>query len=132
MFFFNSLNIKVGVMRGNFKFVGLFAILLAILASCTPESEVVPNDVQTLLVNKTWYKHGKSGEVWVLFERNGRWSNSSGDEGSWTFVDKRIIEVNAQQDLLGRWEEEVLEISDDYLKTKVKGVAFATEYSTAP
>lgn len=119
-------------MLKNLKKAGLFIFVLALIASCTPENEVVPNDTKSLLVNKTWYKLGKNREVWVLFERNGRWSNSSGDVGSWSFLDKRTIEIHAQQDLLGTWEEEILEISDDYLKTKIKGVDFPKEYSTAP
>ncbi len=119
-------------MNKNLKKAGLFIFVLALLASCMPEDELVPQDTKTLLVNKTWYKIGKNGEVWVLYERDGRWSNSSGDKGSWSFLDKNTVKVHAQQDLLGSWEEDILEISDSYLKTKVKGVDIAKEYSTAP
>lgn len=120
-------------MRGRIKFSALFGLLVLIMASCTTwDDEPEPQDTRTKLAEKTWYLEGKYGEVWVYYKQDGSWESSSGDEGSWTLPDSRTIKIQAKQDLLQNWEEDILEISGSSLETRVRGVSFSKKYSTAP
>jgi hypothetical protein len=120
-------------MNRYLKISFLFVFILLAVASCTTwEDEPEPQDTRTRLVNKTWYLEGKDGEVWVYYKQDGSWESSSGDEGSWNLPDSRTIKIQAKQDLLQNWEEDILEISGSSLETRVRGVSFSKKYSTAP
>lgn len=120
-------------MRGKMKFLILFTFIALAAVSCSGwEDEPEPQDTKTRLVNKTWYLEGKSGDVWVYYKQDGSWESSSGDSGSWSLLNSKTIKIQAKQDLLQNWEEEILALDASYLETKVKGVSFSKKYHTAP
>lgn len=115
------------------KIAGLFAFIGLLAVSCsTQDDEPEPQDTHTLLVNKTWYLEGKDGEAWVYYKQDGSWESSSGDSGNWALKNSKILQIQAKQDLLQNWEEDILELSSASLETRVKGVNFSKKYATAP
>ena len=115
------------------KSVFLFLAIAIAVASCTvgeDEPSLQVNKVK--LVNKKWYLKGKNGQNWFLYKSDGKWENQAGDYGSWTLTNGNVIKVKAEQDLMQTWEDEVLELTDSYLRKKMKGTTIVQEYSTAP
>lgn len=120
-------------MRRRLRLPALFAFVLLVAASCSSwEDEPEPQDTKTRLVNKTWYLEGKEGDVWVYYKQDGNWESSSGDSGSWTLLNSKTLKIQAKQDLLQNWEEDILEISNSYLETRVRGVSLSKKYQTTP
>lgn len=106
-------------------------MVLAVV-SCTVDDEPAPQYAKGKLMEKKWYLKGKSGQSWVLYKQDGKWENSAGDYGSWSLVNGNELRIKATNDLLQNWEEEIIELTDTYLKTRVKGVSIAKEYEITP
>lgn len=120
-------------MHGKLKLTALFAFLLLMAASCsTWEDEPAIQDAEGKLINKKWYLSGKNGTVWVYYQDDGKWESSSGDYGSWVLQNSKTLKIQANQDLLENWEEDILDISNTYLETRVKGTSFSKKYQTVP
>ena len=117
----------------KFKSIFIFLAIAIAVASCTVgEDEPALQVNKVKLVNKKWYLKGKNGQNWFFYKSDGKWENHAGDYGSWTLTNGNVIKVKAEQDLMQTWEDEVLELTDSYLKKKMKGTAIVQEYSTAP
>ena len=114
------------------KILLLFILIASVVVSCTVDDEPAPQYTKGKLIEKKWYLKGKSGQNWILYKQDGKWESSSGDYGNWSLVNGNELRITATKDLLQNWEEDILELTDSYLKTKVKGVTMAKEYSTAP
>lgn len=114
------------------KILLLFICVAAAFASCTTDTEPAPQYAKGKLMDKKWYLKGKNGQNWVFYKQDGKWENSAGDYGTWNLVNGNELRINATKDLLQNWEEDVLELTDSYLKTRVKGVAIAKEYELVP
>lgn len=110
----------------------LFICVATAFASCTTDNEPGPQFAKSKLIEKKWYQTGKDGKVWVLYKQDGNWESSSGDYGTWNLVNGNELTIKATKDVLKNWEEDILELTDSYLKKKVIGVPIALEYETAP
>jgi hypothetical protein len=113
-------------------FLLFLGMSLAFAACSNLDDEPAPQDTATQLINKKWYMTGKNGQHWVLYKGDGSWNSHSGDDGNWSLVNGKVLKITATQDLLGSWEEDILELTGNYLKTKVKGTTIPKEYSTTP
>ncbi len=115
------------------KIIILFLGLVLAVASCSvQDDEPSPQVSKVKLVNKKWYLKGKNGKNWILYQSDGSWSNHAGNNGTWTLSGGNMLSMRDEEDLMHTWEEEILELSDSYLKKKMKGVIIVQEYSTAP
>ena len=114
------------------KILLLFIVVAVAFASCTTDNEPAPQYTKAKLMEKKWYLKGKNGQNWIIYKQDGKWESSSGDYGDWNLVNGNVLRINATKDLLQNWEEDVLELTDSYLKTKIKGVTMAKEYELVP
>lgn len=114
------------------KILLLLIFVILTVASCTVDDEPAPQYAKGKLMDKKWYMKGKNGQNWVLYKQDGKWESSSGDYGNWSLVNGNELRINATKDLLQNWEEDVLELTDTYLKTRVKGVTIAKEFEINP
>lgn len=114
------------------KILLLFICVAVAFASCTTDSEPAPQYAKAKLMEKKWYRIGQNGKDWRIYKQDGNWEDSSGDYGSWSLVNGNLIRINATKSLMGSWEENVLELTDSYLKTRMKGTTIALEYELTP
>lgn len=114
------------------KILLLFVFVALTVASCTVDDEPAPQYAKGKLMDKKWYLKGKNGQTWIVYKQDGKWEDSSGDYGSWNLANGNVLRINATKSLMQNWEEDVLELTDTYLKTRMKGVTIALEYEITP